>query len=39
LFNRHFYYRIEPTYYVSTLANTPDFFPARRILGKIQLWF
>ena len=39
LFNRHFYYRIEPTYYLGNLANTPDFFPARRIIGKIQLWF
>ncbi len=35
LFNRHFYYRLEPTYFVAT----PDFFPARRIIGKIQLWF
>jgi len=35
LFNRHFFYRLEPTYYVST----PDFFPARRIIGRIQLWF
>jgi tetratricopeptide (TPR) repeat protein len=39
LFNRHFYYRIEPTYFVGTLANTPDFFPARRFIGKVQLWF
>jgi tetratricopeptide (TPR) repeat protein len=35
LFNRHFYYRLEPSYYVYT----PDFYPARRIIGKIQLWF
>jgi tetratricopeptide (TPR) repeat protein len=39
LFNRHFYYRIEPTYFAFTLINTPDFFPARRIVGKVQLWF
>jgi tetratricopeptide (TPR) repeat protein len=39
LFNRHFYYRLEPTYYVNTYANTPDFYPARRIIGKVQLWF
>jgi tetratricopeptide (TPR) repeat protein len=35
LFNRHFYYRLEPSYYVYT----PDFYPARRFIGKIQLWF
>uniref|UniRef100_A0A7C3ZAT9 Tetratricopeptide repeat protein n=1 Tax=Desulfobacca acetoxidans TaxID=60893 RepID=A0A7C3ZAT9_9BACT len=35
LFNRHFYYRLEPSYYVYT----PDFYPARRIIGKVQLWF
>jgi tetratricopeptide (TPR) repeat protein len=39
LFNRHFYYRIERTYYSGFLANNPDIFPARRIIGKIQLWF
>jgi tetratricopeptide (TPR) repeat protein len=39
LFNRHFYYRIERTYYSGFLANTPDIFPARRIIGKVQLWF
>jgi tetratricopeptide (TPR) repeat protein len=35
LFNRHFYYRLEPSYYIYT----PDFYPARRIIGKVQLWF
>jgi hypothetical protein len=35
LFNRHFFYRLEPSYYVYT----PDFYPARRFIGKIQLWF
>ncbi len=35
LFNRHFFYRLQPTYYV----DTPDFYPARRFIGKIQLWF
>jgi tetratricopeptide (TPR) repeat protein len=39
LFNRHFYYRLERTYYSGFLVNTPDFFPARRIIGKVQLWF
>jgi tetratricopeptide (TPR) repeat protein len=39
LFNRHFYYRIEPTLYSAVFANNPEFFPARRIVGKIQLWF
>jgi Tfp pilus assembly protein PilF len=35
LFNRHFYYRLEPSYY----TYTPDFYPARRFIGKVQLWF
>jgi tetratricopeptide (TPR) repeat protein len=39
LFNRHFFYRIEPTYYAGFLTNNPEFVPARRIIGKIQLWF
>ena len=39
LLNRHFYYRVEPTYFYFSLANTPDLYPARRIVGKIQLWF
>jgi tetratricopeptide (TPR) repeat protein len=39
LFNRHFYYRLEPTYFAGNFANTQEFFPARRIIGKVQLWF
>jgi tetratricopeptide (TPR) repeat protein len=35
LFNRHFFYRLEPTYYITT----PDFYPARRFIGKIALYF
>ncbi len=35
LFNRHFYYRLEPAYYFYA----PDFYPARRFIGKIALYF
>ncbi|NWG76689.1 MAG: hypothetical protein HXY24_19140, partial [Rubrivivax sp.] len=35
LFNRHFGYRMEPFYYYTT----PDFYPARRFIGKIALYF
>jgi tetratricopeptide (TPR) repeat protein len=35
LFDRHFGYRLEPLYYF----NTPDFYPARRFIGKIALYF
>ncbi len=35
LFNRHFYYRLEPSYYFYT----PDFYPARRFIGKIAFYF
>lgn len=35
LFNRHFGYRLEPLFYY----NTPDFYPARRFIGKIAIYF
>ncbi|MGQ9688192.1 MAG: hypothetical protein ACUVXF_05310, partial [Desulfobaccales bacterium] len=35
LFNRHFGYRLEPYYY----SYAPDFYPARRFIGKIAFYF
>lgn len=35
LFNRHFGYLLEPSIY----SFTPDFYPARRLVGKIALYF